>query len=709
MPHATLQLLPSVDVNRTPALNQAAISSSSLIRYMPDPNPNNPGLIQKRGGWTRYYPNAMPAVPRALWAWEDTNAVKRLAVGTDIASGSLGTSFLGYIQGGVLTDITPRVLQTNPTPNVSVSTTSSLALITDAGVTVTNFDAVFVPAHISVGSILVFGLYQTIVQSASTYDVPLEDQLGNPLFPPVNASGGTVADFTTTNGSSVVTVHLNNHGFVVGQTYPVLITTQVGGITLSGNTLVQSVLNPNQFTIQAQNSATSGQTVSINGGSARFNYYLSFGGNPPPLGFGQGPFGGGGFGTGTTPTASTGAKIATRDWNLDNFGENLIALPTMTTFGSPDGATYQGGPLFYWSPELNLQNATPIAQGPNSSGGMFVAMPQRQIVAYATTVTGVPDPLLVRWCDIDDFTVWIGQVTNQAGQYRIPRGSRIVGGLQVNLQGLLWTDLGLWTMQYIGVGNAAESVYSFNEIGTGCGLISQKAVATISGTSYWMGQSQFFSYSADGGVAPLICPVWDDIFPVIDTTQLEHIRAAANSNFNEVSWFVPTVGGNIIEAKLNVLLGQVAWDVSTLPRSAWINQSVIGPPVGADPTTNFILQHETSNDADGQAMDSFFQTGYFVMSEADVLLFVDQVWPDFKWGYGTSTNAEVLLTFFVAEYPTDPNPQQYGPFTLSQAVQYVTPRFRGRLVSLRFESVDVGTWWRLGAVRYRYAPDGKFL
>jgi hypothetical protein len=135
---------------------------------------------------------------------------------------------------------------------------------------------------------------------------------------------------------------------------------------------------------------------------------------------------------------------------------------------------------------------------------------------------------------------------------------------------------------------------------------------------------------------------------------------------------------------------------------------VLGAPIGADPVTRFVHQHETGNDADNQPMQSSFQTGYFILEENDLIMFLDQVRPDLRWGqYGTSPNAQVQITFYVQQWPTDV-PKAYGPFTLSMAVQFVSPRFRGRLVSIKISSSDVGTFWRLGATRYRYQPDGKF-
>ena len=70
MPHATLKLTGGVDQNRTPALNEAAISATNLVRFVPDKQGLT--LVQKLGGWTKY-PNAadskFPSVIRALWAW----------------------------------------------------------------------------------------------------------------------------------------------------------------------------------------------------------------------------------------------------------------------------------------------------------------------------------------------------------------------------------------------------------------------------------------------------------------------------------------------------------------------------------------------------------------------------------------------------------------------------------------------------------------
>ena len=81
MPHQALKLIPGVDVNKTPALNEAAISQSQLVRFIPDRTLG--GLVQKLGGWSKFYPNTINSTVRCLWAWEDTNSNSYLGVGAE--------------------------------------------------------------------------------------------------------------------------------------------------------------------------------------------------------------------------------------------------------------------------------------------------------------------------------------------------------------------------------------------------------------------------------------------------------------------------------------------------------------------------------------------------------------------------------------------------------------------------------------------------
>lgn len=834
MPHSALKLMPGVDQNKTPALNEAAISESQLIRFIPDRTLG--GLVQKLGGWTKFYAGQIGSTVRTLWAWEDTNANSYLGVGADgvqpisvtgassttaggltvtAASGTGTTATLtysggytfivgstitvsgmtpggyngtytvtasgvgtvsyasattgamtvagkigatatltftntfiftvgksitvsgvdpsgyngtftitaatstsvsyyvtstpgAYVSGGLITgggnslgiiisggsqDITPEKTTVNVAVNFSTTSGSNAVVIVDAGRNTNSYYVVDIKTQVSVGGIVLFGQYAVSNPSlnANQYTIYAGD-----LATSTVSNAGAVPVYTTANGTSPVNVLLNNHGYLAGDTYPALIATTVGGVTIYGNYTVVSITDANNFIIAGSVTATSTATGSENGGQVHFIYYNGVGPSPPGLGYGSSGYGFYGYG-GYVPPQYRGVPINATDWTLDNWGSIFIANPL-------------NGPIYQWDATLGTAVANIIVAAPPVNQGVFVAMPQRQIVAWGSTFTGIGDPLLIRWCDVNNYDDWDATLTNQAGSYRIPKGSRIVQGIQGPQQGLLWTDLGIWAMQYVGL----PYVYQFNELGTGCGLIGRKAAGSMNGVVYWMGQSQFYRL-AGNGVEPIKCPVWDVVFQDLDTDNLDRIRICPNSRFGEIAWHYPTKGNggeNYGYVKYSIILDQ--WDYGSnsaanpyVSRSAWINESVLGPPIGAG-LNQYLYQHETSKDADGVAMNSYFQTGYFALTEADVKSFIDQVWPDMKWGYFDGTQgANVLLTFYITDYPGTA-PVAYGPFTLTQATTFITPRFRGRLVAIRIESNDIGSFWRLGNIRYRIQADGKY-
>lgn len=771
MPHNSLRITSGVNQNQTPALNETGISQSQLIRFMTD---GAGGLtIQKMGGWTKYYTTALPSIIRALWGWEDTNANTHLAAGGQNIPGSYRAR-LNIISGGVLLDNTPTSLQDNITPVVSTTSGDNSVIITDSVIVdITQFDSVYIPVHISIGGIVLFGLYQCDPDGftdPTRYTVLSTDILGNSKPATSSSTTAVVPVIDTTINQTVAVVTLPNHGYLAGDTYPVLVPTTVGGVVFFGNYIVNSVNSANDFNIIAQNVASATDTKSINHGNARFLYSFGVGAVPTSTGYGVGGYGIGGYGVGPSIIPTTGISIPAVDWSLDNWGDVLLSCPITptiilaTTGASGTGTTatvtfaedsiiavgtdviianmvpsgYNGTwtvtasgagtisfastatgaqtssgtvtvqnvafqPIYGW----NALSGSPISSilpfAPPVNDGMFVAMPQRQIVAWGSTFDGVQDPLLVRWCDVNDYGSWIALPTNQAGSYRIPKGSKIVAGIQAPQQGLLWTDIGLWSMQYQG----PPYVYSFNELGSGCGLIARKAAGTLAGVVYWMGPSQFYTLGSEG-VQPLMCPVWDIIFQNLNQAQTSRIRIAVNSRFSEVMWFYPSSGSNEVDSYVKFNAQLQVWDYGLLARSAWIDQSVLGPPIGSDPNTLYVYQHETTTDADGQPLIANFTTGYFAMADGDQKVFVDQVWPDFKYGYYNNLQtANMQITFNTVDYPNDP-PQTFGPYTVTGTSEYFMTRMRGRLTSITVGSADVNSFWRTGNLRYRAAIDGKY-
>lgn len=723
--------------------------------------------------------------------------------------------------------------------------------------------------------------------------------------------GGIPPEFTTTSGSDSILVTLVNHNLSVGSTFRVTKPTTVGGITLDGYYTVTSVLDPSignyssQFRISFDKNATSTETKYENDGNIFARYFVGlYSSNQNSNYFyGGGVYNEGLYGSGYVATPDNGDPLVSPNWTLDNWGSILIACPL-------------DGTIYYWQPEGSaVTNLNYMPNAPIFNRGAFVAMPQRQVIAYGSSFGTVNDPLLVRWCDVEDFTIWIAQANNQAGSYRIPTGSRIVGGIQASQQTLLWTDLDLWSMTYIG----QPYIYSFNKIGANAGLISQKAVAQMGGVVYWMSQKQFFRFSGEG-VETIPCPVWDQVFqniyPGVDENGIpyyERIRCGANSQFNEIVWYFPAHYTNNIDpvtglalnegrlgtgevnayVKYNVVLNQ--WDYGyqqpdnanvLVGRTAWIDQSILGPPIGAastgsvnisngvaingyfiasnvyatggssiatiyfnpvdktfsagssivvsgfsetkfngnytvtssytghtatvtisnaspgvvtwvdhglvadDPVyftttntlpsqitqgtvyfvktvltgntftisttpggaaintsgtgsgvikgfhpsqivmanTNFssttgtdstagvikykiggvVYQHEVGNNAINFPIESGFTTGYAAIAEGDEMTFIDQVWPDMKWGqFDQPKTATVKITFYATNYPGDA-PIQYGPYEVTRGTEYLSVRMRARLIAMSVSSTDKDSFWRLGAIRYRFQPDGKY-
>lgn len=554
-----------------------------------------------------------------------------------------------------------------------------------------------------------------------------------------------------------------------------------------------------------------------------------------------------GTGTGTATSYNAGYQINATDWSLDNFGQILVACPA-------------GGPVYTYQFNTASANANLSGvQAPLLNDGAFVAMPQRQIVAWGSSFGLEQDPLLLRWSDAEDSTTWIGTALNQAGSFRIPTGNKIVTCIQGPQQALIWTDIDCWAMQYVG----APLVYGFNKIGSNCGAISRKSVGPYLNNIYWMSQKQFF-VNRGNGPEVLPCPVWDFVYQTLNTgggvnvspaslipgktyviTSLgttdfttvgapvnvvgttfvasatgsgsgtaylppytNNIRCAVNSQFNEIIWYFPStaypsytayagslvigqtytigyvgntdftalgastntvgvtfiatgtgsyssgagwatltssIGENNAYVKYNVAVNQwnfgynltgTAFDGSTqvsqfVGRTAWIDQSVLGNPIGTG-YDNFIYQHEVGYNAYkgnvSYPMTSSFSTGFFQIAEADQLVFVDQIWPDFVWGeysgdpttspnggnnYTATIQMYILYTNDVDEaesYDGANGINTLGPFTFSYGMQpsYVSCRIRARFIRLLFFSNDSNTWWRLGGLRYRYQPDGRY-
>lgn len=675
MPLSTVKIAPGVNAEITEAQGMAQITSCQLIRFK---YAGNEVLPEKLGGWEKFYPLSVGSVPRDLHAWEGINNDTHLAVGAQQS--------LNIITDGTLKNVTPRTLISDAPPAVETTNGDPEVTITDPNITVSEFDSIFILTPIAIGGIILQGAYDIeAVLDADSYTIIVPEAPTATTGP-----GGDVPEFTTTAGSAFVNVELTANGYVLGQVFPIPTPTTVGGIVLSGAYLVQAIVDANNFTIISSVAASTTDTEEMNAGDAQIAYYIGLAPAPTLAGYGTGGYGAGGYGTGVVPQPTPGTPIVATNWTLDNWGEVLIATPA-------------NGSIYTWSPDSGFPVAVRIVDAPLINGGAFVAQPAQIVVAWASSQGGVQDPLSIMWSDAGNYAEWAVTSQTQAGGYRLPTGSKIVGGCAGPNFNIIWTDVDCWSMDYI----EPPLVFGFNSVGTNCGLLCRHGFAILNSIVYWISNNQFCRMRGES-VETIPCSVWDVIFQDLDMANVDKIHAGSNSLFGEVVWYYPSASGGMGDCDKYVKYNPVlnTWDYGTLARTAWIDQSPVGPPVGAAPT-GFLFQHEVSPDADGQPLVSWFKTGYFEIADGDQLQFIDWMFPDFKWGtYNGPQDAVVSVTFGYGDYPNSV-PKMVGPFSFTKDVLYQNPRLRARYVGITVQSEDLGSFWRLGAIKIRSAPDGR--
>jgi hypothetical protein len=429
----------------------------------------------------------------------------------------------------------------------------------------------------------------------------------------------------------------------------------------------------------------------MNGGNAQIQYLLSTGQaeNVALSGWGIGLFGSGywGLANGTSGIAPM------RIWSLDHYGQDLVACPN-------------GGAIYYWQPNTSV-SAQVVATDAPTINNFIVSVAEVQILmALASTYdNSTQQPLLVKWSDASNAIAnggWTPTATNQAGSFELSSGSTLIAGAASGLNVYLWTDLGIWTASYLGL----PYVFSFSLLATECGAISSRAIGLSSIGAAWLSAQGFFQLTGSG-VTPMECPVWDFYINNVDITQLQAITCAVNSAYHEISWFYPVVNGGTYYVKWNWL--ENVWDIGVLVRTAWMDASPAGNAMGVD-GNGLIQQHEVGFDADGSPLVSSASTGYFDAAEGDQFVFLDMLMPDFN----TASGATISLTVNSQDYSEGvvtvdgPHNIQIGTAATGSLPQtFVTCNSRGRQLALTIGSADLGSSWRLGALRYQFKPDGK--
>lgn len=516
--------------------------------------------------------------------------------------------------------------------------------------------------------------------------------------------------FTTTNGSANVTVNVNGHGANEGDIVTFSGTTSLSGTSFTAEQFdrsfeVQSVTNTNAFVI-TQDATESTGTATTGTATAKFDINIA----PAFSTFGYG------WGTSTWNTSTWGTARSTssvtldgRDWSLDNFGELLIATVL-------DGSTFQ------WSPTTDglSGKASLVTNAPTASKFSLVSTPDRHLILFGTEKTigtgSSQDPLLLRFSSQEDINTYQPAAENTAGSLRVQDGSSIVGADKARGQILVWTDTSLHGLQFIG----PPFTFGLNQLGRNCGLLGQHAAVVVRDVAYWMGQNAFFVF--DGTVKKLPCTVDDFVFENLDLTQTDQIFAGVNTEFAEIIWFYVTNPDNNPQPQVNkcVIYNYLeqSWYVGTLNRTTWVDRSVFQFPLATEylpntaanttPTviglsngaSNYYKQ-EFGTEADGEAMQSFIQSGDFNIDEGgEQLMRIARFIPDFR-----DQTGNVSVTWSFKNYP-------YGNVISQTALTVQTTdtkkdmRGRGRQANFKIESNTTGGNFKMGTFTMDVYPDG---
>ena len=389
--------------------------------------------------------------------------------------------------------------------------------------------------------------------------------------------------------------------------------------------------------------------------------------------------GAGGGGGGTITEA--------QNWHFDSFGQLPIAL------------AYSDGKIYDW--DLNVVNNLVVvhAGAPTGCKGMVVT-PERFIVGLGGTdynAVSAADGRRVTWCDQENSGDWNpAMVGGQAGDFILPGNGALMCGARNRNETLLWTDMDLFAMRYIG----GVLVYSFVQVGVNCGIISRRAHAEADGRAFWMGTRGFYMY--DGFAKPLPCEIQDEIFPNLTEAQASKVAAWTVSESNEV-WFAYPSGGSVENNKIvtyNYMENHWSgpWD---LERTAGMDRGVYDSPVMCDGGGDVYFHEYGDNMLDTDANSNvalvpYAESGPFELAAGDNLMTVNRYIPD------ETTYGDCALVLYAGMYPTDAVEDEQTGITIGEITD---TRLTGRQIRLKITETVKG--WRFGIPRLEVIKRGR--
>ena len=532
-------------------------------------------------------------------------------------------------------------------------------------------------------------------------------------------SAGDVT-FSATNGDATITVADTAHGAVANDFVTFSGAATLGGLitaaVLNQEYQIATIVNDNSYTIEAKD--TDGDTVTANssdsgnGGSSVVGaYQINVGLDVyvEGTGWGMGTWGAGGWGSVGTLDDTNQLRL----WSHDNFGEDLIM-------------NVRAGGIYYWDESggtstraVALTALSGANLTPTKALQVLVSEKDRHVICLGadplneggTARTGAVDPMFIAWSDQENAADWEPKATNTAGSLRISSGSDIIGGISSREEILIWTDISMYSMSYIG----PPFTFGINLINQGVGLIGPKAAVNTPDGVYWMDRKGFYKYG--GSVQLVPCSVHYYVFSDFNQGQSFKTFGFLNKQFNEVGWFYPSADSTEIDRYVVYNYGEGSWTIGQLARYAWLDEGLSSYPraTGEASSTQYLYNHENGNDADGSPMDNvYIQSSDFDMHpDGNDYTFIRKIIPDVKFTGNGGSDQTINFVLKSRDFPGDSLTTDTTQ-TVTSTTQKLDTRVRARQLTFRVESDDdnssvarLGVGWRLGDTRMDVKPDGR--
>jgi len=729
MPLQKLQFRPGVNREGTTLANEGGWFECDKIRF-------RSGYPEKIGGWVLDTGTAQATlqppsgsywgVCRSMWNW-NTLAGQNLL--------GLGTNLKFYIQNGpdgLFYDITPiRDTNTGVTNAFQVYSGSTTVTVTDPGHGAQTGDFVTVAyAGGAIGGMpaaAINGEHQITYLNSNQYNFTATSSATSNAGPTGTADfqyqintglatytvatgwgagswGGVTTGSTTTtlNGtinSSATSITLTSAASFTASGAIVIDTEYITYSGKSTNTLTGCVRGAQGTTAAAHTSGAVVTQVTTTGSGAWNGWGVA--------------------------ASGTGVGQQLRLWSQSNYGENLIFNP-------------RGGALYYWDVNANpntfdrgvvmaagatVGGAVMDSTAPSVANLIMVSDSSRFVIAFGTNdptgvyATTVQDPLQIRWSQQEEYYTWTPSPTNQAGDYRLSRGSEIIAAQQTRQEILVWTDAAIYSMQYLG----PPYVWGFQIMGDNISIAGPNVVSVANNVTYWMGTDKFYMYS--GRVETLPCTLRQYVYDDINMQQSYQFFSSTNEGYNEIWWFYCSANSTAIDKYVVFNHLERTWYYGTMARTAWLDSPLRTEPMAAGYNGQLIYQ-ETGND-DGTTtpaspIEAYVQSSDFDIGDGHNFGIVWRIIPDVTFDGSDSAAPSVDFTvrprqnpgtnYGSSDSPTVTSANNYSGqryYNVQQFTEYAYVRIRGRQMAFKISSNDLGVAWQLGTPRLDVRPDGR--